>query len=162
MSASATPTVSAVRLYLVQHGLAKSADDDPLRPLTDEGADDVRRVARLATSRLGVQAERIVHSGKTRARETAEIWAALLGIDPEEDDGLAPNDDPAPWVERLSGETADVLLVGHLPHLAALAGALLTGDPRRQVIGFQQGGLITLERAETGWSVVVVLPPSVA
>ena len=162
MSVSDTPTVSAVRLYLVQHGLAKSAGDDPLRPLTDEGADDVSRVARLATSRLGVQVERIVHSGKTRARGTAEIWAALVGIDSEEDDGLAPNDDPAPWVERLSVETADVMLVGHLPHLAAFAGALLTGDPRRQVIGFQQGGLITLERAETGWSVVVVLPPSVA
>jgi phosphohistidine phosphatase len=162
LSASATPTVSAVRLYLVQHGLAKSADEDPLRPLTDEGADGVSRVARLATSRLGVHAERIVHSGKKRARETAEIWGALLGIDPEEDDGLAPNDDPAPWVERLSGETADVLLVGHLPHLAALAGALLTGNSSRQVIGFQQGGLITLERDATGWSVVVVLPPSVA
>jgi phosphohistidine phosphatase SixA len=66
--------VAAVRVYLVQHGLAESADDDPLRPLTGEGADDVSRVARLATSRLGVQAERIVHSGKTRARETAEIW----------------------------------------------------------------------------------------
>ena len=102
MSVSDTPTVSAVRLYLVQHGLAKSADDDPLRPLTEEGADDVSRVARLATSRLGVQVERIVHSGKTRARGTAEIWAALVGFDSEEDDGLAPNDDPAPWVERLS------------------------------------------------------------
>ena len=82
-----------MRVYLVQHGLAKSADDDPLRPLTDEGADDVSRVARLATSRLGVKAERIVHSGKARARETAAIWGALLGIDSEEDDGLAPNDE---------------------------------------------------------------------
>ena len=35
-------------LYLVRHGQAKGQDEDPQRPLTDRGADDVTRVARLA------------------------------------------------------------------------------------------------------------------
>ena len=33
-----------MRLYLVQHGEAKSEEEDPDRPLTDRGASDVRRV----------------------------------------------------------------------------------------------------------------------
>ena len=149
-------------LYLVQHGQAKDEEDDPRRPLTDQGADDVARVARLAVGRLGTQPGRVIHSGKTRARQTAETWGGLLGIDTEESDGLAPNDDPATWVERLSAETDDVMLVGHLPNLARLATVLLTGESSRPLIRFQQGGLVALERADSGWFVALVLPPSAA
>jgi hypothetical protein len=52
------------------------------------------------------------------------------------------------------------MLVGHLPLLARLASGLLTGDPDGQVIGFQQGGLVALDRTEAGWIVSLVLPPS--
>jgi phosphohistidine phosphatase len=156
------PTVAVVMLYLVQHGQAKREDEDPQRPLTDRGADDVTRVARLAVGRLRCRPGRVVHSGKTRARQTAEIWGGLLGIDTEESDGLAPNDDPTTWVERLTAETADLILVGHLPHLGRLATALLTGQPGRQLIGFQPGGLVALERADAGWLVTLALPPSAA
>jgi phosphohistidine phosphatase len=152
----------AVRLYLVQHGFAKPDDEDPHRPLTELGADDVARVAQLAVGRLGARPARVFHSGKTRARQTAEIWGELLGIDAEERDGLAPNDDPTTWLDRLTAETVDVMLVGHLPHLARLAAVLLTDDPGRRPIGFQQGGLVVLERAEQGWFATVLLPPSAA
>ena len=63
-----------MRLFLVQHGEAKTEQEDPERPLTDRGASDVSRVARAATEARIVTAERIVHSGKTRARQTAETW----------------------------------------------------------------------------------------
>jgi phosphohistidine phosphatase len=53
------------------------------------------------------------------------------------------------------------MLVGHLPYLARLAGLLLTGDPDRQLIGFQQGGLVALEPTDTGWVVALLLPPPV-
>jgi phosphohistidine phosphatase len=72
---------------------------------------------------------------------------------------LAPNDDPAIWVERLEAEADDLMLVGHLPHLGRLAGLLLTGASDHSVIRFRQGGLVVLERTETGWEVAVVLPP---
>ncbi len=147
-------------MYLVQHGQATTEDEDPRRPLTDQGTADVDRVARTAVDRLGARPSRAIHSGKTRARETAQIWGSLIGVDPEESDGLAPNDDPATWVGRLATETADVMLAGHLPHLARLATALLGGDPDRPLIGFQQGGLVALERTDAGWMVMLVLPPS--
>jgi phosphohistidine phosphatase len=154
--------VAVMMLYLVQHGQDKTEDEDPQRPVTDRGADDVTRVARLAVGRLGCRPGRVVHSGKTRARQTAEIWGRLLDIDTEEGDGLAPNDDATTWVERLAAETADLMLVGHLPHLGRLATALVTGESGRQLIGFQQGGLVALERVDAGWMVALALPPSAA
>jgi phosphohistidine phosphatase len=57
-----------VRVYLVRHGEAKSEEEDPDRPLTDRGATEVRRVVGVAAGAGGVMVERIVHSGKTRAR----------------------------------------------------------------------------------------------
>jgi phosphohistidine phosphatase len=57
-----------VRLYLVEHGEAKSEEEDPGRPLTDRGVIDVRRVVGVASGVGGVIVERIVHSEQTRAR----------------------------------------------------------------------------------------------
>ncbi len=152
-------TLAGVVLYLVQHGQATSEAEDPRRQLTDRGADDVDRTARLAIGWLGDRPSRVIHSGKTRARQTAEIWAALLGIAAEDGDGLAPNDDPSAWVDRLADGTLGVMLVGHLPHLGRLAAALVTGDSSRQVVSFHQGGLVALQRADSGWLVALAIPP---
>ncbi len=149
-----------MRLYLVQHGEAKSEEDDPERPLTDRGASDVRRVVIQATGAGSVTVERIVHSGKTRARQTAVAWGEVLGVPVEEADGLAPRDDPATWAARVNAQAGDLMLVGHLPHLAKLAGLLLAGDADRPVIGFRQGGLVSLEDGPAGWSVWLILPPA--
>ena len=148
-----------MRLYLVQHGQAKTEDEDPERSLTDEGVDGVGRVARHAVEWLGVRVDRVVHSGKTRARQTAEVWGGLLDTEVEQGDALAPNDDPSIWVARLDAQTGDLMLVGHLPHLARLAGLLLTGASDHSVVSFRQGGMVGLEQTEPGWMVSVVLPP---
>ena len=76
------PTVAIVMLYLVQHGQAKVEDEDRQRPLTDRGIHDVTQVARIGIDRIGCRPGRVVHCGKRRARQTAEIWGGLLGIDP--------------------------------------------------------------------------------
>jgi phosphohistidine phosphatase len=148
-----------VQLYLVQHGRAKTEDEDPERPLTEQGVEDVARVANHAVAQLGVRPTRVLHSGKTRARQTAEAWGALLDAHVEPADALAPNDDPTIWFERLRSESDDLVLVGHLPHLARLAGLLLIGGADRPVVKFRQGGLVGLERTDTGWVVSLVLPP---
>jgi len=148
-----------MRLYLVQHGQAKTDDEDPERSLTDDGVDGVGRVARCAVDWLGVRVGRVVHSGKTRARQTAEVWGGLLDSEVEQGDALAPNDDPSTWVARLDAQAGDLMLVGHLPHLARVAGLLLTGAPDHPVVRFRQGGMVGLEQTDTGWVVLVVLPP---
>lgn len=152
-----------MRLYLVQHGEATSVEEDPERPLTPAGVDQVTRVARFATRAGVVAVERILHSGKARARQTADIWGDGLGVPVEEAEGLAPLDDPATWATRLAADPSDVLVAGHLPHLARLAGLLVAGDPERAVVAFRNGGLVALEDDGAGvWSVTVVLPPTVA
>jgi phosphohistidine phosphatase len=151
-----------VRLYLVQHGEAKSEEEDAERPLTDRGVSDVRRVVRHVTAAGSVSVERIVHSGKTRARQTAAAWGEVLGVPVEEADGLAPRDDPAIWATRVTAQAGDLMLVGHLPHLAKLAGLLVAGDPDRPIIGFRQGGLVGLEDGPAQWSVWLILPPAAA
>ncbi len=148
-----------MRLSLVQHGQAKAESEDPERHLTDQGVDEVERVARHSIGSLGARPARIVHSGKTRAHQTAEIWGRLLGIAVEATDALAPNDDPAIWAERVDADMDDLLLVGHLPHLARLAALLLTGTDDRPVIAFRPGGLVALDRADAGWEIATVLPP---
>jgi phosphohistidine phosphatase len=148
-----------VRLYLVQHGQAKSETEDPERPLTDQGSDEVMRVAHQAVEVARVRPARVVHSGKTRARQTAELWAGLLGVAVEEGDGLAPNDDPRTWAGRLGASSDDLLLVGHLPHLGRLAACLVIGRPEPLLVRFRPGGLVGLDQADTGWVISVVVPP---
>jgi phosphohistidine phosphatase len=151
--------VLTVRLYLVQHGQAKSEREDPERPLSSQGTDEVGRVARLAVEVAGVRPARVLHSGKTRARQTAEMWAGLLGVGVQEADGLAPNDDPARWAERLGPSSDDLMLVGHLPHLGRLSAVLLIGSPDPSLVRFRPGGLVGLDQADTGWVVWLVVPP---
>src|SRR5207237_8186341 len=103
---------------------ANSEEVDPERHLSGRGANEVRRIATDAVSHLGVRPARVVHSGKARARETAEIWSGLIAADLAEGDSLAPNDDPSIWAARLELEAAASMLVGHPPPLDRHDGLL--------------------------------------
>ncbi|MBV8387892.1 MAG: phosphohistidine phosphatase SixA, partial [Acidimicrobiia bacterium] len=142
-----------MRVYLVRHGEAKSAEVDPERGLTDGGVDRVRRVAKRGAAELGVKPAQIFHSDKARARQTAEIWAEVLSVPHEEAEGLSPNDDPTRWATRLETEGDDVMLVGHLPHIEHLLGLLVMGNPDQTLVGFPPGALVVVERDDSGWSV---------
>jgi len=61
-------------LFLVQHGKNLPKEQDPEKGLSEEGKNEVERIAALAV-RYGVSVSAIKHSGKKRARETAEIFA---------------------------------------------------------------------------------------
>lgn len=64
-----------MKLYLVQHGEASAKTVDPERPLTELGRTDVEQLARFL-GEAGVRIERVMHSGKLRAVQTAECLAA--------------------------------------------------------------------------------------
>ncbi len=142
-----------MRLYLVQHGEAGPKTEGPERPLTDEGRNDVARVAAFAKS-VGVEIHQIRHSGIRRAAETAAIIAEHLepagGVVALS--GLAPKDDVARVAELLNRETRPLMFVGHRPFMDRLAGLLVAGDPERPVVQFEKGGIVCLEREPTTWS----------
>jgi len=157
-------------LYLMQHAQAVSEEVDPLRPLSDEGRAAIGRVAaRAAQQALAI--ERIYHSGKLRARQTAEILAAALHLEAcvEELAGLAPKDRAEPLARWLRVETqkpaeGGIVLVSHLPLLERLASLLLTGDEEMGVIAFQYATLVALQPKGDGKRFVVqwMLPPELA
>lgn len=151
-------------LYLVQHGEAKREEDDPQRGLTDKGFKDVARTA-VYTQKLGLKVSVIHHSGKTRALQTAQLLADYLkpGKGPFPTDALAPLDDPAVWAGRISGMSEDLMLVGHLPYMARLAGLLLCGDKEKTPIDFKMGGIVCLKRFDDGlWAVEWMIVPEMA
>ncbi len=152
-----------MRLYLVQHGEARSEAEDPTRPLMEKGRTEVRRVAAGAQN-LAVSPVKILHSGKLRAQQTAELFAEALhpskGI--EAASGLSPNDPVQPWRERLNQQDADFMLVGHLPHLHRLASLLLCGDERAEIIRFRYAAVVCLEREGTRWAVQWILTPDMS
>jgi len=150
-----------MRVYLVQHGLANDKNEDASRPLSDQGREDVTRTAGFLSLFEKPQPARILHSGKLRAQQTAEMFAeAWGGIAVERTLDLAPNDDPSVWLAHLASMPDDVMLVGHLPHLQRLAGLLICGDPSREAVHFRNGGVLCLEKGKTGWSVLWQINPT--
>jgi phosphohistidine phosphatase len=145
-----------MNLYLIQHGEAKSREEDPERPLSDKGAEDVNKTARAVSS---VSVERIFHSGKLRAGQTARIFGEALGKDIAGADSLSPMDDPSVWASRLKDEEKDTMLVGHMPHMAGLASLLLCGDPEAGVVEFRMGGVVCLKKEEGRWSLQWMIVP---
>jgi len=138
-------------LYLVQHGEAKKEDEDPARGLTAKGIEDVRKTASFA-AKARVKVNRILHSGKTRAEQTANIFGEALkpkeGVIVSGD--LAPMDDPAVWAKRIAETSEDTMLVGHLPFMAKLAGLLLCRIVEMTFVDFKMGGIVCLKRLDDG------------
>lgn len=151
--------VLGMAIYLVQHGKPVPKEENPDRPLSDQGRNDVEKMA-LILERTGISVKQIIHSGKTRARETAEILSSRLtpGRKPLARKGLAPLDDVK---ETAKGIDQGIMIVGHLPHLAGLAAYLITGDEGGQVVRFQQGGVACLEPDDDpkAWAISWMLVP---
>jgi phosphohistidine phosphatase len=151
-----------MKLYLIQHGEAKSEREDPERSLTSKGAQEVDRVAQAA-NKMGIKPAKIYHSGKKRAAQTAAIIASGLKA-PEKNveavRGLNPNDAVRPRLEKIAEEKEDIMLVGHLPFLEKLASLLLCGDENARVVLFRYGGMVCLEQKEDGgWALKWFLTP---
>ncbi len=133
-------------IYLVQHGISLPKTEDPDPGLSPEGAADAQRIASVANS-YHVNVHRIFHSGKKRARQTAEIFEQALtpagGM--EAISGLKPMDDPLLLARQLD-PASDTLYVGHLPFLSSLVSYLITGSVDTPVFQLQNAGLLCLDR----------------
>lgn len=150
-------------LYLVQHARALSAVEDPERGITDQGRAEVERIAGVAKG-YGVRVGKILHSGKKRAVQTAEILARHLeppsGMDRAS--GLCPQDDVMALAMALRSED-NWLIVSHMPFVSKLASYLVTGQLEPAIFRFQNGGIVCLEElaAPQGWIIKWALMPNV-
>jgi len=130
----------------VHHGDAVGPEVDPRRPLSSWGREAVHRLATEAAAR-GVKPTVIWHSGKLRAKETAEaFWRAcnpFAEFSATRD--LQPGDSPAWMRDRLRGESRDILIAGHYPHLPGLLAVLNPGAAQ-----FPQNGVVSLVTSDEG------------
>jgi len=150
-----------MKLYLMQHGEALSKEMDRERPLSDRGRRDVEQIAGFLRS-AGVAVERVAHSGKTRARQTAEIVAAtaLKGGGLELLEGIDPKDPVMPFAELAAVWDEDSLVVGHLPFMSKAVCLLLTGNEEHAAVDFLPGSLVCLEREGEGpWGLAWMIRP---
>jgi phosphohistidine phosphatase len=138
-----------MRLFLVQHGEAVPEDVDPDRPLNAQGRADIQRLAEWLVSH-NVKVSRILHSGKTRARQTAELLRPLLPSSSRiyEGQGLAPNDSPESFLHQLKDQDEDILIAGHMPFVARCVSQALTGAPDRQLVEFLPGTVAGIQRGD--------------
>ena len=137
-------------LILVHHGDAVGPEIDPMRPLSSVGIAATEQRARDATAR-GVKPDAIWHSGKLRARQTAEIfWKVCNPLAPfTAERGLLP-DDPPQWMrDRLVGEDRTILIVGHMPYLPRLLGMLTAAH--HEGASFPLHGCVALEADGARW-----------
>jgi phosphohistidine phosphatase len=140
-----TATRDQLRIHLVRHAHAGDParwdGPDAARPLSRKGRRQATRLgALLATA--DIRPERLVSSPKVRARETAELLGAALGVTPTLDDRLAEDCD----LDELKAvvadaATADVMIVGHDPYLSELLGELIGGSEQ----AMPKGSIATID-----------------
>lgn len=125
----------------MRHADAGEADprrwpDDRQRPLSDKGRRKHAVVAD-ALRRMGVRFDRLLSSPLVRARQTADITAAVYGGGPaiEETSALGDQATLAALLAVLARlpQDAAVLCVGHEPFLSDAEAALIFGDGRARI-----------------------------
>jgi len=145
-------------IYFVQHGLAVPEEVDPNRPLSADGRKEVESVA-THLRKVGLSVKQVCHSGKTRAKETAQILSGQLGDgNVHEVPGMNPNDPVVAFAAGLKGD--HTMYVGHLPHLGKLVSYLVSGNENAGVVKFVNGGVVCVERDSTGYHIEWYLMPS--
>ena len=136
-------------LYLVQHGEAVTKDVDPDRPLSNDGKDAVTRMTRFL-SNAGINIDRVLHSGKTRAKQTAEILAKSIAESglTEAISGINPNDPVEEFVNYIERLNTPTMVVGHLPFMAKLVSRLLINSDELALVDYQPGSVVCLSNDE--------------
>ena len=153
-----------MKLYLVQHGEACAKQVDPERPLTEQGNADVDRLSAFL-KQAGIRVERVIHSEKLRAVQTAEYLAQAIapGVVPESSGIINPNDDPRAFDWQSDSWDHDTLVVGHLPFMERMTSYLITGTIDQTVFKFQNSGIVCLGKdpEKQGWVILWALMPTV-
>ncbi len=149
-------------IYLVQHGKCLTKDVDPDRGLANEGIRETKIISSVAGN-YEVPVDIIVHSGKKRAQQTADIFAEALS--PSQGvtkiSGINPMDDVTAFSETVD-TTKNMMVVGHLPFMEKLVAWLVAGKEDLCVFKFQNSGIVCLDsNEENGWYIKWALMPNI-
>ena len=123
-------------LYLVRHGIARNIGDEGVlrdfdRPLSSLGVERTRQVMAGLDTVMEIYPDVILTSPLIRAKETAAISSDMLTGSREivPTDMLEPGTPPLEvlqWMDHLDWKC--MMLVGHMPDMAMLAGACIATE----------------------------------
>lgn len=138
-----------MKLYLVHHGDALPREQDPERPLSPKGTADLERMG-IFLSRNHVVVERVLHSDKRRAIQTARILAARLApeLTLETRAGIQPDDPIDALAAEIPGWQRSTLVAGHGPFFSRLIPRLTTGSASPEWAATVPGTVFCLEPGE--------------
>lgn len=141
-----------MKLLIVRHGqagdreqFAATGKPDELRPLTKDGAREMKDIAR-ALHRIVPSIDTLATSPLVRARQTAEAIAKAYDVSIVETDVLKPESRLADFEGWAKGGAKGKVtaVVGHEPHLSGLAAWLL-GDSGDAQLELKKAGACLLD-----------------
>ncbi|HTE14633.1 MAG TPA: hypothetical protein VK642_06115 [Burkholderiales bacterium] len=130
-----------MKVYLVHHVDALSAEQDPQRHISPKGRDQADRLG-MRLRALGVAPMRILHSDAQWTIDTADrIAAKLEASDKTVKAGYPINtgDPVAPFIAEIAASGGDIMMCGHVDYLLRTASHLVCGDEKRKVVEFKPG-----------------------
>jgi phosphohistidine phosphatase len=148
---------------LARHGQAASPEPGSPASLTERGKADISLVGQeLAKRNLGI--DQIWYSPKTRTRQTAEIYAAILGIKPlnciEKKELIIDGNIDLLHHEIMDTPVQNLLLVSHEPVLYDLSSFLGVNSEDLSSLVFPPSGVTAFEKGQD-WKWQWLLEPSV-
>ncbi|KTD40491.1 phosphohistidine phosphatase SixA [Legionella parisiensis] len=139
-----------MKIYLVQHGENLGKETDPQQSLSKKGTTDVDNLGHFLAEKK-IEINRILHSSKHRAEQTARILASSLSSNKiEYHQGLEPLDPVDPIADEINQQKQDIMLVGHMPFIGKLIGKLALLNEDSSIVAFVPGTIACLERTDEG------------
>lgn len=144
-----------MHLYLIRHAHAIDGKDDAARPLSEKGSRQIRNLGRFLREADAFEAAEIWHSPLLRAEATAILLAKRLKTKARlvEVAGLRPDDSPDSIIRKLRDLRRPVAVVGHEPHLSALASLLVADEAVPPRFLFKKCSALRLDRIDGVWAV---------
>jgi phosphohistidine phosphatase len=150
-----------MEIYLIRHAHAEDGAADAARKLSAKGNRQIARMAVMMRRGELLDAREFWHSPLVRARDTAKLLAERLGggIRLVETKGMEPYADPAVLARRVQKLREPVALVGHEPHLGALASLLIAGRDDPSLLILKKGAMAALEGSGRSWALRWLVSP---
>lgn len=141
--------------YIIRHAHAVDLVPDHARTLSSKGRSQVARLAGFLSQGGDFTPDEIWHSPLVRARETAMLLAGPLKLthSVREMPGLLSDSDPHVIATTLLESQRSIAVVGHEPHLGALASLLVTGKMARPVVVMNTCAALAVDGGGSFWQV---------
>lgn len=154
-----------MKIFLLRHADATHSFPDASRALSPEGIEQIKALAKAIDHNHVQSIKNIWHSPLLRAQQTAALFAKYFKLDCKvrTHEDLVPGGPIDSLAYELETLDEDTLIVGHNPHMEALASFLLKRDSQAPVIIVKKASITCLNHSpnpDQSWILAWHLYPS--